>query len=137
MAAAVGVEKPYHGIPTSLLYADDLTLLAALPSDMEAYLRYLNSWCNNVGLSVNTDKTKIVIFRKEQRSRAGGRTMSSCESISITRSPPTARWNRNLLDFHPGKRTDAQGLKVALSLAAPEGLDRLPARSQWRHGRTG
>lgn len=50
-----------------LLYADDLVILAHSEIDLRNKLKILEEYCLVVGMTVNKDKTKIVVFR------AGGR----------------------------------------------------------------
>ena len=47
----------------SLLYADDLLLLSTSPISMQRSLDKLQTYCNRWKLTVNVDKTKIVVFR--------------------------------------------------------------------------
>ena len=47
----------------SLLYADDLVLLAENESDLQDMLTLLDIWCQKWKMKINTDKTKIVHFR--------------------------------------------------------------------------
>lgn len=46
-----------------LLYADDLVILAYSPVDLKRKLRILEQYCDKNGLSVNTRKTQIMVFR--------------------------------------------------------------------------
>ena len=50
-----------------LLYADDMVLLSESPSDLQHSLDNLKVYCDKWGLSVNTEKTKIMVFRKGGR----------------------------------------------------------------------
>lgn len=47
-----------------LLFADDMVVLADTAEDLQNSLDRLYDYCNTWGLSVNTDKSKIVVFRK-------------------------------------------------------------------------
>lgn len=49
-----------------LAYADDLVLFADSPFEVNRKLSVLNNYCNEFSLTVNTDKTKIVIFKKNR-----------------------------------------------------------------------
>ena len=49
-----------------LLYADDIVLLARCPSDLDKQLRLLKDLCSNMGMSVNTDKTKVMIIKSKK-----------------------------------------------------------------------
>ena len=50
-----------------LLYADDIILLSKTPETPQKALSVLEEYCMEWKLKVNTDKTKSVIFRKEER----------------------------------------------------------------------
>ena len=47
-----------------VLFADDVALIATTPRGLQAQLNILKNCCNNLKLTVNIDKTKIVVFRK-------------------------------------------------------------------------
>lgn len=49
-----------------LLYVDDIVLLARIPSHLHRQLRFLNDLCSNMGMSVNTDKTKVMIIKSKK-----------------------------------------------------------------------
>ena len=51
-----------------LLYADDVVLFAKSPEALQQMLNNLHTYSNNWGLSVNTDKTKTLIFEKGRKS---------------------------------------------------------------------
>ena len=46
------------------LFADDMVVLGSSPEDIKNFLDNLYNFCNTWSLTVNTDKTKIVAFRK-------------------------------------------------------------------------
>ena len=48
-----------------LLYVDDIILMARCPSDLAKQLRILKYFCSNLGMTVNTDKTKIMIIKSK------------------------------------------------------------------------
>ena len=48
----------------TLLYADDTIIFAASSSDLQSALNAVNLYCETWKLSVNTIKTKIVIFSR-------------------------------------------------------------------------
>ena len=50
-----------------LLWADDLILIALDENSLQTMLDQLNNFCTQWGLSVNFDKTKIMIFNKSGR----------------------------------------------------------------------
>ena len=47
-----------------MLYADDLVLLSESSHGLQRCLNKLNEYCNTWKLTVNIDKTKIMIFNK-------------------------------------------------------------------------
>ena len=47
-----------------LLFADDVALISTSPGGLQAQLNSLKECCQNLGLFVNMDKTKIMVFRK-------------------------------------------------------------------------
>ena len=47
-----------------MLFADDMVILGKDRNDLQRSLDLLNSYCNKWGLAVNTEKTKVVVFRK-------------------------------------------------------------------------
>ena len=48
-----------------LLYADDIVLMARCSSDLDKQLRILKYFCSNMGMTVNTDKTKVMIIKSK------------------------------------------------------------------------
>ena len=48
-----------------LLFADDLVLLADSPYELQLKLNVLNDISQRLGLVVNFEKTKIVVFRND------------------------------------------------------------------------
>ena len=65
-------EAGIHGVqllPTLLelfilLFADDIVLLSSTPGGLQAQLNLLKECCDKLKLSVNKEKTKIIVFRK-------------------------------------------------------------------------
>lgn len=51
----------------TLLYADDIILFGKTPEDLQNAMNVLEEYCKRWKLTVNTDKTKIVVFRKGGR----------------------------------------------------------------------
>jgi hypothetical protein len=49
-----------------LLYADDIVLMARSPHDLENQLRILKDFCSNMGMTVNIDKTKVMIIKSNK-----------------------------------------------------------------------
>ena len=55
--------------PTNcLLYADDLVIFARSPEGLQRILNKLESFCEKVDLTVNLDKTKVMIFNNSGKS---------------------------------------------------------------------
>ena len=50
-----------------MLYADDLLLLSTTPKGLHYNIDKVNEFCDNWGLSVNVDKSKVMIFSKSGR----------------------------------------------------------------------
>ena len=50
-----------------LLYADDLLSISTTPKGLQYNIDKVNEFCNNWGLSVNVDKSKVMIFSKSGR----------------------------------------------------------------------
>ena len=50
-----------------LLYADDIILFGKTPDELQRALTILVEYCNTWKLTVNTSKTKVMIFRKGGR----------------------------------------------------------------------
>ena len=51
----------------SLLYADDLVILSKSRTGLQTCLNKLSSYCNSWILSINTKKTKVMIFQKRAK----------------------------------------------------------------------
>jgi len=49
-----------------LLYADDIVLFARCPSDLGKQLRLLKDFCSTMGMTVNTNKTKVMIIKSKK-----------------------------------------------------------------------
>ena len=47
-----------------LMYADDIVLISKSQEGLQRSLNSLNEYCNEWDLTVNTDKTKVVVFNK-------------------------------------------------------------------------
>ena len=54
-----------------MLFADDMVVLGKTPHDLQSSLNYLHEYCKKWGLEVNTDKTKIVVFRNRGNLKQG------------------------------------------------------------------
>jgi hypothetical protein len=67
--SADGVELPAlrgHRVPP-LLYADDLLLVSVTAAGLQAQLGVLERYCERWGLTVNVEKTKVVVFPASSR----------------------------------------------------------------------
>ena len=53
-----------------MLFADDMVIFGNSPEDLQNSLNLLKSCCDNRGLSVNVDKSKVMVFRKRGGVRA-------------------------------------------------------------------
>ena len=49
-----------------LLYADDIVLLVRCPSDLNKQLRLVKDFLSTMGMTVNTDKTKVMIIKSKK-----------------------------------------------------------------------
>ena len=68
-----------------LLYADDIVLFAHFPDELQSLLETLQSYCIRWKLTVNTSKTKIVIFSKGGRLPRDLRFIYNGEEIEIVK----------------------------------------------------
>lgn len=50
-----------------LMYADDLVLLSESRDGLQTCLQKLAGYCNEWGLQINTNKTKVIVFNSKQR----------------------------------------------------------------------
>ena len=48
------------------LYADGIVLLARCPSNLDKHLRILKDFFSTMGMTVNTDKTKVMIIKSKK-----------------------------------------------------------------------
>ena len=60
-ATGVGIDIAGEKV-ASLLYADDIALLAESEADLQVLLDSLHNWSQEWSMNENTDKTKIVHF---------------------------------------------------------------------------
>ena len=58
-----------ENIVSSLLYADDIVLLAPNEESLQEQIMEVEKWCRRWHMSLNIEKTKIVHFRKKLRSK--------------------------------------------------------------------
>ena len=52
-----------------LLFADDMAVIGRSVEELQESLNLLHTYCNTWGLEVNTEKTKIVVFRNRGQIR--------------------------------------------------------------------
>ena len=50
-----------------ILYADDQVLFATSPESLQSMLNDIETYCNTWGLKINVEKTKVLIFEKNNR----------------------------------------------------------------------
>ena len=50
-----------------ILYADDIVIFGTTAKELQENLYFIKEYCNRCKLVVNTNKTKIMIFRKGDR----------------------------------------------------------------------
>ena len=50
-----------------LLFADDTLLLAEMLPDLQNLLHKLSSYCDKWNITVNTDKTKVLVIKRSSR----------------------------------------------------------------------
>lgn len=50
-----------------LLFVDNMAILGKSPSELQRHLDVLYTYCESWGLTVNTSKTKVMVFRKRGR----------------------------------------------------------------------
>ena len=62
-----------------LLFADDIVLISDTPRGLQNQLDVLSSACKDLYLHINTDKTKVMVFRK------GGLGANTKSGISMER----------------------------------------------------
>jgi hypothetical protein len=65
-----GHETSGDKLPRVLFYADDLVLIGYTESELRHLLGLLEDFCSKVGMTVNRQKTEVVIFRPSAKSAA-------------------------------------------------------------------
>ena len=88
-AASSSLPRMHDGYPVPpLLYADDLVLLATTAAGMQAQLDALNTYSASWGLTVNTNKTKLVVFDAGRRRQPDAATAAfTCGGTPIELVP--------------------------------------------------
>lgn len=61
-----------------LLYVDDIVLMEKYPFDLDKQLRIIKDFCSCMGMTVNTDQTKVIIIKSKKVTYA-----NFCTTISI------------------------------------------------------
>jgi hypothetical protein len=49
-----------------IIYVDDIILMERIPHDIENQIRILKDFCSNMGMTVNIDQTKVMIFKSNK-----------------------------------------------------------------------
>ncbi len=80
-----------------LLYADDIAILASTKEQLQEGLNTLQTYCQKWKLTVNTNKTKIMIFRKGGRLPAALKFYYNNLEIEIV-----SKWSYLGIVFSPG-----------------------------------
>lgn len=66
-----------------LLFADDMVILGKSPDELQYHLDLLHTYCNSWGLEVNTEKTKIMVFRNRGRLLRGENWTYNNQDIEV------------------------------------------------------
>jgi len=69
---------------TSLLYADDLVIIADEEEDLQAMLDVVHRWCCTWQIQVNPGKTKIIHFRHKRKALSDFVFHLGCQTIDYT-----------------------------------------------------
>jgi hypothetical protein len=64
-----------------LMYADDMAILGESPEDLQRNLDLLSEYCKLLGIEVNTEKTKVIIFKKGRRPRRNEKW--NCNGVNL------------------------------------------------------
>lgn len=76
-----GIKLNEHLTVSSLLYADDLAIMAESETDLQCQLNVLQRWCRNWRMRVNIKKTKIVHFRVKSQPKTTVQFIFNNENI--------------------------------------------------------
>lgn len=68
-----------------LLYADDLVLLSESPENLQLMINRLASYCNKWGLTINTAKSKVMIFSRSVQSQTRNRWFYNGNLLEISK----------------------------------------------------
>ena len=66
----IGIQCDSKMIST-LVYADDIILLAEKELDLQKLLDVVQTWCSKWGISINTQKSNVIHFRKKDKQFPG------------------------------------------------------------------
>ena len=69
-----------------LLFADDIVLISSTPSGLQNQIDNLEKASKSLGLTVNLDKTKVMIFRKGGHIAAGEKWFYDGKEMEIVNS---------------------------------------------------
>ena len=69
-----------------LVFADDIVLISSTPSGLQNQIDNLEKASKSLGLTVNLDKTKVMIFRKGGHIAAGGKWFYDGKEMEIVNS---------------------------------------------------
>ena len=69
-----------------LLFSDDIVLVSSTPSGLQNQINNLEKASNSLGLTVNLDKTKVMIFRKGGHIGAGEKCFFNGNEMEIVNS---------------------------------------------------
>ena len=71
-------------IVATLLYADDIVILAENCEDLQNLIKVIHSWCAKWNMEVNIEKTKIVHYRKKNKPRSNFKFLYGNHILEIT-----------------------------------------------------
>ena len=74
------------GMLSTLLYADDIVLIAPSELNLQSMIKVVEKWCRSWQMSLNVDKTNIVHFRKKGRGSLRSNFVFTFQSRVITYS---------------------------------------------------
>ena len=78
-----GINIAGHNV-SILLYADDIALISESEQNLQSMLNCLHQWCIDWRMSINQTKTKVVHFRKSNKTRTDYTFTCGTQDISIT-----------------------------------------------------
>ena len=84
-AAGLGIDIDGVNI-SSLLYADDLALVAETEEKLQRMLDILSNWCDRNRMQANLDKTKVVNLRNKSTNKTDRRFLFNNQSVEIVSS---------------------------------------------------